>query len=360
MTNHSSEQEIAELRAQLAEQDARLSRMDGAMRRLLGGSQSEPTSRRNFVRMAGAGVIGAAGVAALLPKGARAANGADLVLGNNDDTTNTATATTELFVTNTTSSEVTGLCLDASTNGGGSGEIRGLEASGVNNGNAITGYSDTGIDFKSSGTGRLSRVNVGTLSGTAPAYDGTLYEQISPTAVAASYESVRGENGEVWEAIYDAYANSNSLSGGYFWKRVNSARFDLPDGSGNTFIPFRAYDSRVSPGTPIPTGTIVNIQIAPHGSNAGPSGGTIPSTAVGISGNLTVVAPTAGGYLTIYPGPSNSTRPPTSTVNFVAGGAPTPNGFIVGLGSDGTVNVYVFGPGGQSAHVVVDVTAYFQ
>jgi hypothetical protein len=368
VTQQPTEDELTQLREQVTEQATRLDRMDGIVRRLLGGNGGNgATSRRNFVRMAGAGVIGAAGAAALIPRGASAAtggtNGTALILGanNGDGTANQSTEETAWDVVNGNSNTtVTGLYLYGDTSSAGTVDAFVGEA--VNSGTAVTGASDYGLDLKATGTGRLSQINVGDLNGGAPQYSGGIYDNttFSPYVVAG-YELVRGENGEIWAALNDAYeSNQSSPQGGYFWKRLNSARFDNPIGDGSTFVPFRAYDSRVNPGHPIASGTIINIQIAPNGTNAGPSAGTIPSTAVGIAGNLTAVSPTGGGYLTIYPGPSSSTRPGTSTVNFVPGGAPTPNGFIVGLGSDGTVNVYVFGSSGQSVHVVVDVTAYFQ
>ena len=413
--------EVQRLEERLSAQESQLQQLQGLVRRLVGGPASQPDrghsrSRRDILRLAGAGVVGAAGAAALIPKQARAADGSDLVLGNNDSTTNTADTTTELAMANAgTTTGVPGFYADTSnsssgtTDGiwgtgsntqgvdtaGGNGVVGfsgsyGIGAAGLQGGapySLLSGFTGSGVlgageiggivgfggelggyfvtedalDLKAGGTGRFSQWLVGQLAGHYPGYLGTYFGTGTTPASGAAYELVRGENGEIWAALYDPTLDStNSNNDGYFWKRVNSPRFDNPVGDGSTFIPFRAYDSRVSPGHPIATGSIVNIQIAPHGSSAGPSGGTIPATAVGIAGNLTAVSPTAGGYLTIYPGPSNSTRPGTSTVNFVAGGAPTPNGFIVGLGSDGTVNVYVFGPSGQSVHVVVDVTAYIQ
>ena len=261
--------DIQALRAQIADQEHRLARMDGALRRLLGESRDGVTSRRNFVRLAGAGMLGAAGAAALLPRGAEAANGNPLSLGNADSTTNTATNTTELDVTNAGSTSITCLTLSADSGGGGSGAIDGLDSYALNGGYGVYSVSDTGPDLKAGGTGRLGQYNVGTLHGTSPSYVGMEY--LTGTTVESEFELVRGENGEIWAALYDAYASSNSLPAGWFWKRVNSARFDKPDGSGGIFVPFRAYDSRVNPGHPIATGSTITVQIAPNGSNAGVS-----------------------------------------------------------------------------------------
>jgi hypothetical protein len=80
---------------------------------------------------------------------------------------------------------------------------------------------------------------------------------------------------------------------------------------------------------------------------------TIPSTATGISYNLTV--PTGiNGFLTVYP--ADATRPGSSSINPVAGEGVKANGGIVGLSAAGAIKVYTLtGP----VDALLDITGYF-
>lgn len=86
----------------------------------------------------------------------------------------------------------------------------------------------------------------------------------------------------------------------------------------------------------------------------------VPSTAKAAVLNVTFVGPTTDGFLVIWP--YNTPAPAVSTVNAAAGEPAIANGAIVPLAADPTYNVSVtFGsaaPG--TAHVILDVTGYFQ
>lgn len=84
----------------------------------------------------------------------------------------------------------------------------------------------------------------------------------------------------------------------------------------------------------------------------------IPRSALAVSANVTVTAPTGAGYVVLYPGYGGP--PGVSTVNFRAGQTRA-NNVVLPLDDDGRVSAYV-GPGGSNAfaHVVVDVNGYFQ
>jgi len=81
--------------------------------------------------------------------------------------------------------------------------------------------------------------------------------------------------------------------------------------------------------------------------------GAVPAEATSVVLNVTVVSPTATGYLTVFP--AGSPRPDSSNLNFVAG-ANVPNLVIARVGVGGKISVYNFG--GQ-AHVLLDATGYF-
>ena len=132
-------------------------------------------------------------------------------------------------------------------------------------------------------------------------------------------------------------------------EKTVTATFSTPPVSFYTVTPCRAYDSR-SPAwaSPLRAGTCTQLAI---GGRCG-----IPATAKAVSLNVTVVSPSAGGHLRLYA--SGTPRPGTSSINF-ASGQTRANNAVVSLGVDGAMDVHVSQPGG-TAHVVLDVTGYFQ
>ncbi|MEO5885116.1 MAG: hypothetical protein ABIQ58_06335, partial [Candidatus Limnocylindrales bacterium] len=80
----------------------------------------------------------------------------------------------------------------------------------------------------------------------------------------------------------------------------------------------------------------------------------VPQSAVGITGNLTVVGQTKAGYLSLTP--TAQTNPTTSTLNFPVGDIRA-NNVTVKLGANG--NLYVVYKGSGKAHAILDVTGYF-
>jgi hypothetical protein len=82
----------------------------------------------------------------------------------------------------------------------------------------------------------------------------------------------------------------------------------------------------------------------------------IPSNAVAVSANVTVVTPAAQGHLTIYRSDLNS-APLVSNINFSTGQTRA-NNAVVALAPDGTISVKNRSPG--TVHFVLDVSGYFQ
>ncbi len=97
----------------------------------------------------------------------------------------------------------------------------------------------------------------------------------------------------------------------------------------------------------IPALTEDAVTIAGIGTNL------VPSGAVGFVGNLTVAAPTKGGFLAVNP---VGLPPSTSDVNFVAGST-VANMVIGGLNSQGGVEVY--NSGATATNMILDVSGYF-
>ncbi len=125
--------------------------------------------------------------------------------------------------------------------------------------------------------------------------------------------------------------------------------------------------------TPAGFYTLTPCRLADTRSASGPMGGPslvaganrsltlagqcgIPAGARAVSVNVTVVQPTAPGFLTLYPG--GMSLPVASTVNYRAGQT-RGNNAILQLGSAGDILVWC-GQGGGTADMVIDVNGYFQ
>ena len=87
----------------------------------------------------------------------------------------------------------------------------------------------------------------------------------------------------------------------------------------------------------------------------------VPDGARAVSVNVTGVAPTTAGFLTLYP--SGIARPLVSTLNFNSGESAIGNGAIVVLADIAThsqdLSVFARVNGG-TVHMTLDVTGYFQ
>jgi hypothetical protein len=85
-------------------------------------------------------------------------------------------------------------------------------------------------------------------------------------------------------------------------------------------------------------------------------GGVPTTTALGVTGNLTITDQTSGWAVFIGPNPVYS--PTTSTINFTTGQI-LANGVTVGLSSTGTLSATYISSAGQTTNLVFDVTGYF-
>lgn len=108
-----------------------------------------------------------------------------------------------------------------------------------------------------------------------------------------------------------------------------------------------------------------------HTSRSFPIAGLcgVPTTAKAAALNVTTVATTGGGHLRIWP--AGATMPLVSTMNFDPGEPAIANGAIVPLAAynpstpgdpttNNSISVYLGIGVPYSAHLVIDVTGYFQ
>jgi hypothetical protein len=172
--------------------------------------------------------------------------------------------------------------------------------------------------------------------GAAVAYGGELWGRYTGVA-----QDPRDTNA-VWQG--DQYTKSD----GTWATRVSQLQT-----AGSTFVPIapvRLLDSRFNNGT---TGAFSHA--VPKSIDIAGRGG-IPDDAVAITGNLTVVGQTAGGYASLTQTPI--VNPATSTINFPLGDVRA-NNVTSPLSSAGGVSITYRAGAGKVAHFILDVTGYF-
>lgn len=110
-----------------------------------------------------------------------------------------------------------------------------------------------------------------------------------------------------------------------------------------TVTPCRVLDTRDPPGTPVDPSAPRFVQMT--------GACDIAVGAAAVAGNLTVVAPSDLGYLTLS---SADTSPAVSTLNYKTG-VTRANNFVVGLSGTGRLRL----ASSSSVHAIIDVSGYF-
>jgi hypothetical protein len=130
--------------------------------------------------------------------------------------------------------------------------------------------------------------------------------------------------------------------------------FYTADLTGGTYVPItpiRLLDSRSGNG-------VSGALTANHPATFQVGGrATIPMSATAVSGNLTVTNETNGWA--VFVGPDAEASPTSSTLNFVKGDVKA-NGLTVSLSGTATLSATYIANSGNTTHLVMDVTGYFQ
>jgi hypothetical protein len=114
--------------------------------------------------------------------------------------------------------------------------------------------------------------------------------------------------------------------------------------------PIRALDTRT---TNTPNGSAARVGQGGEVSLIVANARGVPASATAVVLNVTAVNPDAAGYVTVYPNGVN--RPLASNLNFVPGDT-IPNSVIVGIGTQGKVNLY---NANGTIDLVADVVGYY-
>ncbi|MCU1398016.1 MAG: polysaccharide deacetylase [Acidimicrobiales bacterium] len=195
----------------------------------------------------------------------------------------------------------------------------------------------------------------------APAGFATLFPSGSDLPLASNLNYVAGTvrpNAFTVGLGVDGQFKLLSSSGGDFI--IDITGYYAPPGASGLYFhplqqPFRLLDTRaganalVRPGAALGAGQVVGLP-----GQFSVAGVTVPPSAKALAGNATVdnSANAPAGFATLYPG--DGALPPTSNLNY-APGVIAPNAFIVGLGQDGTFNLYSQSGG----DFIIDITGYF-
>ena len=160
--------------------------------------------------------------------------------------------------------------------------------------------------------------------------------------------------GGLWRSRWSAIGAAVAVTlggGGLFVANAASG----PASSVVTIDPVRILDTRTGVGLvgPFVSGVPRKLQVA---------GGAVPAGATGVLLNVTVVAPSAAGFLSVRPGDATG-APSTSSLNFVAGDV-VPNSVQVGLPTTGAnagkidITYDAFGQVGPTTEVLIDAVGY--
>ncbi len=218
-------------------------------------------------------------------------------------------------------------------------------------GNLALGYSASSLSVAPSMryAGRL----VGDPAGTLPQGEGTILAGTgtNPTNRWGDYAAMTVDPSD--DCTF--WFTSEVTLGAGTATRISAFRFDncavaAPSpGAYFTVPPCRLIDTRLIVGG-------ILSSLIPGNYLAEASCG-IPLSARAIAANVTAIAPTGAGFFTLYPG--GSAPPATATINFGAGQTRA-NNAVIALGPDGTIGALPFISGSGQAHLVVDVSGYFE
>ncbi len=161
-----------------------------------------------------------------------------------------------------------------------------------------------------------------------------------------------------WGLVSDGKFNLLSNTGGNFI--IDITGYYAPPGTGGLFFhpltaPVRLLDTRAGQSAVVhPNAALTPGQTLTLPGQFTANGVTIPSSAKALAGNATVdnTANAPAGFATLFPG--GTPLPPTSNLNF-APGTVAPNAFTVGLGGDGSFNLF----SNTGGNFILDVTGYY-
>lgn len=172
-----------------------------------------------------------------------------------------------------------------------------------------------------------------------------------------------GSKGRLWRSRWAAIGAAVAVTLGAGGLVAVNAAPSAPS-SVVTIDPVRILDTRTDVGLPGPFVSAVSQKLQVTGTVPTASGtqAPVPTGATGVLLNVTVVSPTADGFVSVRPGDATG-KPTTSSLNFKKDEI-VPNSVQVGLPTSGTnagkidITYDAFGTSGPRTELLVDVVGY--
>jgi hypothetical protein len=326
------------------------------------GTDDSPRNRREFLGKAAvaAAVTTVAGMS--MSKSASAANGDDMRIGLSNTGSNTTELTGGSTFQVTNGNSAAGAAIYGTTNAtqgiGVRGHASGTEGIGVygrNTGSGGIGVYGEHNNTATSGTGVVGTSNNGPgVSGSGSTFDvlangsGRVLLASNgvanpPTGGSSAGTIAKDSAGNMWVCVVTGNPGT--------WRKIAGATT-----SGSLHLlaaPKRVYDSR--PGEPPTVNPKEPLAGATRTIDCKQNSSGVPANATGLVLNITVVALSANGFLSVSPGGAGFTG--TSTMNWTSTGTIIANGVTVGAGPSATIDITV--GGGGNTHFIVDVFGYY-
>ena len=168
----------------------------------------------------------------------------------------------------------------------------------------------------------------------------------------------------LWRSRWAAFGAAVAVTvGGGGWFVANATSSSAPS-LVVTIDPVRILDTRTDVGLPGPFVSAVSQRLRVTGTIPTSTGTQtpVPAGATGVLLNVTVVAPSAAGFVSVRPGDATG-APSTSSLNFVAGEI-VPNSVQVAVPTAGAnagkidITYDAFGVAGPTTEVLIDVVGY--
>ncbi len=187
---------------------------------------------------------------------------------------------------------------------------------------------------------------------------------VSVSRNGTTFASASGTDDSPTLAWDGTVAGSPAASGRYTWT------LSATDGAGNVMADvsrtFLVWDGAGTQYVPVTPGRVLDTRFGSGMVGAFVSGvprtfrvagiAGVPSDAVAVTGNVTVVGQSSAGWLSVTP--DAVAMPSTSTINFPIGDTRA-NGLTVPLSETGALSAVFRGRSGATTHLIFDVTGYF-
>ncbi|MDO9176120.1 MAG: hypothetical protein Q7V62_15035, partial [Actinomycetota bacterium] len=220
----------------------------------------------------------------------------------------------------------------------------------------VHGVTDNtvGVQAEATGTGGVGLNAVAPTTGIAARVSGRFRQVTAGSAGAPSFSV--GNAGEQWRDSNGAMWICTVTGAPGTWRKVVAQHPNFPSAGGSLNLlvkPIRVLDTRGN-GAPQTNGGAqlaanTDLVVGVVGVDVG--GISVPAGAVGVFGNLTSVAASGNGFMTLWA--ADVAQPGTSNLNFRTG-VNVANSFTCAVSAAGEVTIRT----SQASHILLDITGF--